>query len=410
MATRLVTLILCASAIVLGCSRSGGVVTVWTDSSEIVAYSEVFNATRSDIKVVVRHRSDLVASLRSAAAPPDLIIGSYLATSTVMSQMSATDQLISRSALSREDFYPAFLALGKWNDRQVLLPVSFDLPMIVSLSDGVSNRTTEFIVSADELRDAAADFNVTSGNRFTHVGFSPRWDGRFLAFFVQMSGAGFREGADGTPEWDHDRLIDATDRLSDWIVEANRSRALDAAFSERYLYDPLRVLLDRGRIAFVYKTASEYFEQNDLQRRTTRFSWPAENRIPVLDSVKMAGIPDRAANRPGAEQFVVWLLNADVQKNLLERARERRMRSFGIAGGFSALIQLNEDWFPNFYPELLGMMPQEPELRFPQRLPRNWSAIVDEVVIPWVDDMISARNGAGSFDERLKTWLLRHGE
>lgn len=410
MTARLVTLIVCASAIVLGCSRPGGVVTVWTDSSEIIAYSEVFNATRSDIKVVVRHRSDLVASLRNAITPPDLIIGSYLATSTVMSQMSATDQLISRSALSREDFYPEFLALGKWNDRQVLLPVSFDLPMIVSLSDGSLNRTTAFIVSADELRDAAADFNVLSGNRFTHVGFSPRWDGRFLALFVRMSGAGFREGADGTPEWDHDRLIAATDRLSDWIVEANRSRALDAAFSERYLYDPLRVLLDRGRIAFVYKTASEYFEQNDLQRRTTRFSWPAENRIPVPDSVRMAGIPDRAANRAGAEQFVVWLLNADVQKNLLERARERRMRSFGIAGGFSALIQLNEDWFPNFYPELLGMMPQESELSFPNRLPRNWSAIVDEVVIPWVDDVVTGKNGDGSFDERLKTWLLRHGE
>jgi hypothetical protein len=58
------------------------------------------------------------------------------------------------------------------------------------------------------------------------------------------------------------------------------------------------------------------------------------------------------------------------------------LRFFGIGEGFSSLAMVNETYFPSVYPALVGHVPPDSFLRFPQSLPSDWERLKAEVVKP----------------------------
>jgi len=47
---------------------------------------------------------------------------------------------------------------------------------------------------------------------------------------------------------------------------------------------------------------------------------------------------------------------------------------------------VTEQVFPQFYPDLLGRMPPESYLSPPNILPRNWIAMKQRVILPYLRD------------------------
>jgi hypothetical protein len=126
------------------------------------------------------------------------------------------------------------------------------------------------------------------------------------------------------------------------------------------------------------------------------------------------GIYRHTKAKKAAEAFAEWFYQEDTQRLLLGAAKNNRLNEtrFGIANGFSALRTVTEQVFPQFYPSLLGHMPPGSFLSPPNILPRNWTAIKERVILPYLRDRIrSGGNGViRSLDRRLTDWnLLNRG-
>ncbi len=66
-----------------------------------------------------------------------------------------------------------------------------------------------------------------------------------------------------------------------------------------------------------------------------------------------------------------------------------RIGVFAVTNGFSALKSINEKDLPQKYPVLLGHIPLERLLVFPETLPDNWVTLrgtsrSDGVIWPWI--------------------------
>ena len=83
-------------------------------------------------------------------------------------------------------------------------------------------------------------------------------------------------------------------------------------------------------------------------------------------------------------------MNPEVQQNLILKAREMDIRSFGLAGGFSAVKAVNEDALPQIYPFITTFIPQEDYLAFPDPCPADWYAVKNGKIIPYLVQECSA--------------------
>jgi hypothetical protein len=186
---------------------------------------------------------------------------------------------------------------------------------------------------------------------------------------------------------------------------------IDDAFSRRYLYDPPMRLVRSGRVKYGYTTSDAYFQRTDDARHDLSFRWFGdEGRILVLEPVAYAGIPIRAANRRGAEEFLVWLFDPDLQSELLKDNRRKRVDTFGIAGGFSSLWRVTERAIPDAYPELMARIPPASWLEFPPPSPRHWLQVVKSVVQLWLIREIAGQPQSRDLESSVSAWLLQQEE
>ena len=113
-------------------------------------------------------------------------------------------------------------------------------------------------------------------------------------------------------------------------------------------------------------------------------------------------MPRGARNRGGAYEFVKWALSPTAQKLIIEENASKNPLSFGVAGGFSSLKEVNEEELPARWPLLKGRIPGEQELSFPGPLPENWQKLKSETVLPWVYARLSHATGLAPLSEVIK--------
>jgi hypothetical protein len=428
-----------ASLLALSCSlleRKPAV--LWTDTPDMLIAAELFNASQSRHLIEVHYVEDLPSALAAPVkkgAGPSLVVGGGLRASTLADRFQSLEYLFGELVLSKGSFYQPLLKSGVEGKRQILVPVSFNLLLVLSskdqpdtiaMGDLAAPSPDKAVITMEEIQRHAIIFNGGSKPGAERMGFSPRWpDNEFLFQWTQLGGANLAESIDAnsskSPEvanlpigWDQAGLDGAILRLRDYVRTANGSIEAEDAFAFRYLYAPGYKNIADGRILYTAMNSTEYFTLSPVLRSKFDYRYFTEGgSLAVAEDIRYAGIPRDAPNKESAEQFFRWFFNADRQKAILEKSRAMRLSesAFGIAGGFSSLREVNEEAFPAFYLDLAGMAPPERLLRPPAVMPPSWSRIKKDVVLPWLDET-AGRNTAVSpsveISERLAAYLDRN--
>ncbi|HUZ17911.1 MAG TPA: hypothetical protein VMV68_05960, partial [Spirochaetia bacterium] len=337
-----------------------------------------------------------------------LVVGDRIASSSAITHFSPLDQIVGTGQVDPSQFYKAVLATGRREGRQFLLPVSFDLPMMLYNQTSAAAGAASNSITIAQMRQESLDFQKKSTSDFRIVGFSPLWNPSFLVQAAALAGADFHQTTRGNLAWDEQKLQAGISSMRDWVGKVDGGADSEASFRERYLYDPVYKLLSTGRILYYYMPASQFAQLPQDKRGSIRFKWLSENgQIHALENVEYVGVPNRARDKGAAYAFLQWFFQPSNQTRMLDASRFEQLKSFGISGGFSALHVVNERDFPQYYPELLGKIPSAASLAFPKSLPTDWTDLETNVLVPWLEHEIAIPAADQRLDDRLKAWRLQ---
>ena len=360
---------------------------IWTDHYEIANIIELYNATHEDYQVILKFKHNAGAALKNETdETPDLVVDSNLWNSEVKDAFIPLNSIFEEEKLNSEIFYQNLLDRCRFSEEKILmLPVSFNLGGIMFKRSTLQQSSKTFIFSLEELMKTAKQFNSFSRERFYKIGFSPLWSNQFIYFSSKLFDTNFHEKTNSLV-WNESSLNKSMSFLSSWIKSANRSLSLDFQFTNRYLYYPAYQLINNERIQFSFTTIRDFFTIPEGKRNGMELSWIARNdTIPVQDDVLLVGIPIQASSKEAAKNFLIWLYQEKTNKEILEKIQNQDIRTFGIAGGFSALPAVNERVFPSSYPFLVGNIPPEDFLQFPPPLPLGWKDMRQKAVLPYLE-------------------------
>ncbi len=405
----------CAST--ASCSRESAVAAVlWTDEPSMALYAEAFNAENGRFRVETVYKARLARDFVAAKAKPALIAGRGLRGSTVRPHLRSLDHLFSELRLNARDFYADLLTEGRIDGRQLLIPVSFNLPAVAFNEDAAAGFESGFFMDLNTVRTEGRAYNGPKGGSYSRMGFSPRLDPDFLFLYAGLEGAGFQQGK--PLSFDSRRLAEAVRGIREWVAEANGSAAAEDEFSFRYIYDPSYRAAAAGRLLFAYVESDAFFGLPEQKRSGLDFRWIIhDGKVPAASAPVYLGISRKGRGRRAAEAFAAWFFDPDVQRRLLDDARELRLTEtgFGVAGGFSSLREVNEKAYPALYPDLVGHMPPDGPFLVPDALPENWPALKRDVVQPFLEEECAKPPTAPlptkeDLEARISVWLRENPE
>ena len=403
---KIILALLSAFLLMTSCSSDDtGRLLIWTDRPELAFYTEYFNASQDRFKVEVRYFESPARNLSEPGDSPDIVIASWLKSASTRNLFRPLDDFFDKKGLERPSFYPRLLSLGRIDNKQYLLPVSFNLPSIVFARDSGIVSSNPFIIELEEIKQRAVAYNVEADGVYTRLGFSPLANEEFLFITSILFGAGFREAS--PLAWNPQALELAVSWIRSWNYGSSNSIRMEDDFSFKYFYDPPDKLVNSGRILYTYMDSSGFFTLPEERRINLNFRWIGVNEmIPLDESSVYFAIHRRTKALKAAEAFTLWFFSVETQRQLLEVSKNKRLNElyFGIAGGFSAIRTVTEQIFPQFYPGLLGHMPPESFLSPPNILPRNWMAIKERVIIPYLRERIRNPVEARPLERRISEW------
>lgn len=381
---------------------------LWTNHPEIAAYIEVFNAEQTEYNIEIAYKASPAQSLLNHTEHPDLIIGEGLASRTVIEHLKPLDYLMEEQLIDKQMFYQDLFNIGYREQIPYLLPISFTVPVLVFKPDNISRQLDDFFISFRDIKTMGGEFNRTDETEFTRLGFSPEWDAQFLYLTTCLLGSDFRETYSGELAWNDQKLQESIAFIQQWITTVNQSRDMVAEFTDKYMYDPAYKLINNDRILFSYIQSINEFQQISSEKRESlSFRLIAkENSIRVKDDMLFLGVPKKSNNKTVTNEFITWFFNPTTQEKLMELTEYKRIRTFGIGDGFSSIVEVNERYYPRFYPFLSGHIPQERYLTFPSPLPPDWPEIKSQVLLPWLLERVQDQTD-DTFSDRLRLWLMQ---
>jgi len=375
-----------------------------TNRPEMAAYVDRFNAVQSDVKVEISYQ-EVPSQAVLDGVPGDVVIGEWLPSPAVMDRLDALGDLVKPGKIDPSGIYPGLLAMCSRDNRPVLVPISFTLPAIVYVR--LPSDLPSMFMPLDTLQSMGKAFNRSGKNGLlTTMGFSPlwNWNADFLTTAALLFGARFRPGRNGLLAWDENGLKKTVDFTRQWLAAVNGGAAADADFSRRYLVQPWYKLLTSGKALFALAPFTDFFALPEEERRDFDFRWLSQaGAIPVMPNVLSGGVLRLSRNKAGARAFLQWFCSLPVQQMLLNVNQSLRIGVFGVTDGFSAFKGMNEKDLPLRYPLLLGHVPQENILSFPETLPDNWLKLRDAVIRPWIAETATGTE-QGDLDKKLVEW------
>ena len=394
----------------LSCGSSTPVV-IWTDRPEIVSYVEFFNVAQNKSKAVVVYKDKLAVSLPPAKdeKAPDIVIGSFLRNSRIKKNFASVDRVFNRRGINPSSIYAPLLEYGKVNGRQYLIPVSFNMPMMIFAQKNHDLIAESMLIDSDTIRDAAASFNQKSKDEvFLKMGYAPSWNANFIYHVAKMNGIEFTEKGN-VFSWNSYALADTIEYIKKWSMDKNGGTSQEQDFSFKYLYAPSYKLVSSDRCLFAYIKSDDFFNISSEQTESIAFHWLGKGeKIFVNDDMTSLGLYRKTKNARAAYEFINWFFTESTQKNLLERAMRMNLdtQTFGICSGLSSIKVVNERVFPAYYKTLLGKMPAETALVAPLPLPSRWESLKERVIMPYLSEVTSTNSTAAikSMDERISAW------
>ncbi len=401
-----IVILLMTLGLMSGCSLfRNDTIKLCINRPEIAAYIEYFNSQFENIRVELCYKSSMVQSLLEGKETPDLYFGEWLTGSAVLDYFESLEDLFRKGRINRDGFYKTILTPGIYEKRQVVLPFSFTIPAVIFSSAEIQANMPNLIIPIEYLKEQGSPFNQKVRSQFKRMGFSPLWNRDFLYISSVLVGAGFREDIDRKIHWNDEALQNAVEFLREWVNEINGGYDMEKAFEDKYMYEPVSKLLKENRILFYLTDSRHLFQILEEQKRDRDFRWLSyDHKIYVNEEVLYIGIPKQAKNKRGARIFLEWLYQGETQSNLLRVNQAKRLRVFGLAGGFSALRDINEREFPKYYPLLIGKIPAADYLLFPGPMPTDWEEIKNDVVIPWIFESAISESQPEDLEQKIKVY------
>jgi hypothetical protein len=396
---------------ILSCGFSevfeGATALLWTDRPEFALYVEYFNSSQERYKIECRYYEFLAQRLTETTESPDIVVGHWLKSVSTRSLFKPLNRLFTQGQVAKAAFYPRLLALGNIENKQYLLPVSFNIPAIVFARANGSLVSNPFTITFEELKTLGTGYNIAENGVYSRMGFSPGWNDEFLFVTAALFNTSFRE-ADPLA-WDEKALDEAIWFLRDWSQRSNTSIQAEDDFVFKYCYDPPAKLTASGRILFTYMNSMDFFVLPQESRNNLDFRWLAQgDTIPLFEKTVYYGIYKKGKAKKAADAFTQWFFQTETQRLLLEISRNQGIQEtlFGISSGFSALRTVTEQIFPQFYPTLLGHTPPDDFLFPPNILPRYWNSLKEQVILPYLRDRIRQTGEAvpRPLERRVNDW------
>ena len=301
------------------CKNSKPII-IWTDCPEFATYAEIYNG-KNNTKVLAVYKENLVESFPPTTdeATPDIIVGSWLESMNLKKYFLPLDYLLSENILGRDRFYSQLLSIGYFDEKQYLLPVSFNLPCVFFLSELDIEISNEYMLSLDEIKTISKGFNKLNKSKiYTKMGFAPSWNSDFLYTATKLLDVGFYE-KNGEIVWDELFLENAVEYLKSWTTENNTSTTSESDFKFKYLYTPEYKWITEENVMFAYASSEELFANPEEKLSKIDFRWlNADEKIPIEDNVVTMGIYKKSSKMKDAEYFITWFLDEKNQTILME--------------------------------------------------------------------------------------------
>ena len=390
-----------------GCSlfREDQRVVLWTDRPEFAAYAQVFNSSQKDFVVEVVYKDSPASALKGKKVGRwDVAIGPFLNSVSLNDTFMPLDPLFSDGTVSKLRFYQNALEKGKVSGHQLLLPLSFNVPAFMFQSGRIKQEYDSVALTPDNFTEICLDFNKAK-SRHAKSAFSPRWNPESLFFFSILSPGLCSQFELGSEVRQQDvetgiSLIRQMIETLDGGISAERN------FQEKYLYKNPFELIDSGHIFFWFSDVGSFYTLPAERRRNVDFRYylNGSGRIAVCEDMLWLGIPKKGGNTKGAVTFIQWLMNSEVQQDLILKAREMDIRSFGLASGFSALKTVDEEVLPQLYPFINSFIPKEDQLAFPDSCPSDWYAFKSGAIMPYLIQECNVEVTSGKLWEAAESW------
>ena len=380
-------------------------IVLWTDRPEFAAYAQAFNSAQKDYVVEVVYKKSPAEALKGKKIGRwDVAVGPFLNSVSLNDTFMALDPLFSEGTVSKPQFYQNALEKGKVNGHQLLLPLSFNVPAFIFQSGKIKQEFDSFALSPDNFSAICTDFNQAK-SRHAKSAFSPMWNPESLFFFSILSPGLCTQFEKGSEVRQQD-VETGLSQIRQMIETLDGGFKAETAFREKYLYKNPLELLDSSHIFFWFSDVGRFYTLPAERRRNMDFRYHLnrEGRVAACEDMLWLGIPKKGGNTMGAVTFIKWLMNPEVQEELILKAREMDIRSFGLAGGFSAIKTVNEDALPQIYPFITTFIPKDEYLAFPAPCPVDWYAIKSGAIVPYLVQECSAEETSRKLWEVAESW------
>ena len=382
------------------CQASTHVSTLWTNIPEVAGYVEKFNAEQNQWQILLEYQAHPARQLLASGPKADLVIARGLNGKEVRNNLTSLSFLFDRGGITKAQFYPQLLASGSDGDTPVLIPLSFDLPILV-FRRGALDNPDGLVLSFSAVQEYGKKFDTSAPPGFNRFAFSPRWD-NFALTALEAEGVSFGEDFRGRLSWDQGRLNTGVARLQAWIQSVNPSREKD--FTRKYQESNPLQMLQEGRELFTATTLKSFLMLPEYERQGLEFRYPDDGQgIPAGDSIVWAGIPSSAVTRAAAQAFLTWYFQEGTQKVLARETYAKDTRGFGLASGLDSLIKVNNQILPQFYPDLAGRIPPPSLLNFPPPRPLEWGELKQKVLLPWLNQRLLGQHQE-SLNDEVERW------
>ena len=379
-------------ALLFSCSDKGySLLTVLTDQKDMILISEYYNSIQNKSRIRLIY-DDYISLEDILTHEPDLVIGKDLNNPLFYERFLPLTP--------PEGIYPVLTGVKDEKGRTGLLPLAFDMPLIVYSRD---QRDIPFMMTGDDLKVEGSERNREEESRFTHMGFSPLWEGKFLYWYMKSLNISFYK--DGEFQYDQDRLDEGINAIRAWVDDENGGMEKEKAFSDKYRYIPDYKLLEKGVIDFSAMTFSEYSALPGKETARLTYSWFGDGEHISPADCLYGGIVSESENEEASREFLYWLLSEEGQIELIHY-KGVVSPGFALFDRFSSLERINRLFLPQTFSDKLGgRIFMSEQLGPPLLEPENWSAVKKDVIFPWMEETLW-ENSALTLASYYREWQL----
>ena len=379
-----------------------------TDTPDLQLYVDYYNARFPRAHIILSYMTDIAPERFSAPNIPDVVIAKNIAYPQSARAFGALNARRIRARYAADDLITPLLETGRSGAFQKLIPLSYNVPLIVFSREHNFTFTDSVTTTLEEIRRLSDQFTEYNDGRYTRVGYSPLWEGDILYLGAEIFGASYRHSRAGRLQWNEEQMFDALNYFSAWIDNESNPGASNQ-FTSTYFRPPAHTALISGEIGFIYMDLIEFASLGSGYHQQLDFRILA-NAVGVtpLDDILYIGIPRGARRKAHARDFLYWLLDSDSHALLLEENVDKNIGIFGFAGALPITHYTTTFIIPRYYPWLIGRIPTSTRILPVSAKTRHWHLIKDEVVIPWLENHLRGITQR-SLAIEIEQWIQKEG-